>query len=261
MLYSPEPVPMWHVVHLVVRPFEVVIGVFCLVTAILLYPNQEGKIQSKLEDFWIRLDDYRRLAVSQNSMFLQDVAKLETRLLNRIFGDRLLSAQSIIVSICCSILPVAVASYLGDSVGRDDLWIPLILSCVVVALTYVLKFSKIIRLATIFISLAYIAVYFVMNFKVPADNLDEIYPFLLVTALGGLPCDIVFIAATRKLIRWAGAMTNSFRVAGVISLSLLLALAMVSFLLFLTVGLILTQTGTRRNFSFRRLRLFHFRIS
>jgi hypothetical protein len=50
---------MWYVLHLIARPFEVLIGLFCLVTAILLYPNQEGKIQSKLEDFWIRLDDYR----------------------------------------------------------------------------------------------------------------------------------------------------------------------------------------------------------
>jgi hypothetical protein len=64
--------------------------------------------------------DYRLMAVSQNSVFLQQVAKLETRILDRIFGHNLLSSRSIIVSICCSILPVAIAYCLDDSVGQRD---------------------------------------------------------------------------------------------------------------------------------------------
>jgi hypothetical protein len=209
---------------------EFLFGAFCVLTAILLYPNEEGKIQSKLEDFWIRLDAYQRSALSRNNLFLQQIGKLETRILDRVFGHKLFSSQALVVSACCSILTVAIGYFLGDSIGRDDLWVPLMLSCVAIGLTHILKLSNKIRVVTIFISIAYIAVYFIINFNDRADNLDEIYPMLLATVLGGIPSDVAFIAATRKLIRWAGETKSSYRIAGILVLSLLLALAMISFL-------------------------------
>ncbi len=56
---------MWHVLHLIVRPIEVLLGLFCVLTAIVLYPGEEEKIQSRFEDFWIRVDDYQKLALSK----------------------------------------------------------------------------------------------------------------------------------------------------------------------------------------------------
>jgi hypothetical protein len=74
VLYSPSPTSMWHVLHLIARPIETLLGLFCVLTAILLYPNQEGIIQSKLEDFWVRADDYKSLALSRHAAFMTQVA-------------------------------------------------------------------------------------------------------------------------------------------------------------------------------------------
>lgn len=76
---------MWHVLHVILRLLAALLGLFCVATAVLLYPDQEGKIQSKLEDFWIRIDDYQKLALSKHAAFMTGVSQLESRLLDHIF--------------------------------------------------------------------------------------------------------------------------------------------------------------------------------
>jgi hypothetical protein len=89
---------MWHFIHYIVRPTEALLGVFCVGTAILLYPNQEGKIQSKCEDFWIRADDFQTIALSRHTAFMQQVAILESGWLDKCFGGKLLSLRSFVAS-------------------------------------------------------------------------------------------------------------------------------------------------------------------
>jgi hypothetical protein len=62
---------MWHFFHFIVRPAEALVGLSCLLTAIGLYPNEEGKIQSDFEEFWIKLDDYKNSEVTRNAMFMR----------------------------------------------------------------------------------------------------------------------------------------------------------------------------------------------
>jgi hypothetical protein len=85
---------MWHVLHLIARPIEALLGVFCVLTAIVLYPDEEGKIQSKFEDFWVRVDDFKNLALTRHAAFMIQVAQLETRFLDRVFGHELISGQA-----------------------------------------------------------------------------------------------------------------------------------------------------------------------
>jgi hypothetical protein len=37
---------MWHLLHLIARPIEALLGVFCALSAIMLYPGEEGKRES-----------------------------------------------------------------------------------------------------------------------------------------------------------------------------------------------------------------------
>jgi hypothetical protein len=52
------------------RPIEALLGLFCVLTAVVLNPDEEGKIQSKLEDFWIRVDDFQNLALTRHVAFM-----------------------------------------------------------------------------------------------------------------------------------------------------------------------------------------------
>jgi hypothetical protein len=94
---------MWHVVHLIARPIEVLLGLFCVVTAIFLYPSEEGKVQSKLEDFWVKLDDYRTVAISRHTEFMRQIAALESLILKRMFGNVLWSEKAMFASVCLSV--------------------------------------------------------------------------------------------------------------------------------------------------------------
>src|SRR5580692_537014 len=95
---------MWHVIHLIARPIEALLGVFCVLTAIVLYPDEEGKIQSKFEDFWVRVDDIQNVALSRHAVFMTQVAKLESRFLDSAFGEKLVSMQAFAVSCCCTMI-------------------------------------------------------------------------------------------------------------------------------------------------------------
>jgi hypothetical protein len=56
--------------------------------------------------------------------------------------------------------------------------------------------------------------------------------FIGLTLLGGFACDLIFIALTRQFLRWAGRMSSSLKVATVVLVNLLLALVLVSPLIF-----------------------------
>ena len=115
---SAAPNPMWHALHLVVRPIEALLGLFCVVTATFLYPGEDGKIQSQLEDVWVQVDDFRDIPVSKHAAFMARVARLETIVLEFMFGNRLFSEQAVVVSLSISFVCAIYVGYLlGDAFG------------------------------------------------------------------------------------------------------------------------------------------------
>jgi len=103
---------MLHFVHVLLKPFEVLLELFCILTPFLLYPGDEGQIQSKFEDLWVRIDDYKQLALSKHAAFMTQVAEFETRFLDRVFGPKLISWHALSVSLCCAIAACAVVGAL-----------------------------------------------------------------------------------------------------------------------------------------------------
>jgi hypothetical protein len=233
---------MWHVLHLIARPIEALIGVFCVLSAILLYPDQEGKIQSKFEDFWVRVDDFKNLALTRHAAFMTQVAKLETRLLDALFGHKLVSVRSIAVSICCSITSWYLTSLFTESVvlklpiSSPRAWMLYIFGgCSIAALACVLlnhhHFVRRLSLALACLFIAGGLTATVLKDPVVAKLLA---PVLAVSLGFGFVCDVGFIAVTRKLIRAAGEMNQSLKVMMVLLLDLCLAAVLVGpvFLLF-----------------------------
>src|SRR5882672_5355411 len=100
---------MWNWVHLSARIFLCVVGAFCLVTAIFLYTGEEGRTQSALEDLWTRIDDRHKRVLSAHTAFMQQVARLETRYLDALFGHRLFSLRSVGVSLSFSVSSAALS--------------------------------------------------------------------------------------------------------------------------------------------------------
>jgi hypothetical protein len=220
---------MSHFFHFIVRPAEALLGAFCLLTAILLYPDEEGKIQSKFEDFWITVDDYRISAISRNAAFMRQVARLESHFLDGVFGVKLVSTKAFVVSFfwsLASLTSVATAlTHLFDPrasrVFLGFLIASLLLGgvCVIVPQRFAdLCFA----IAVGILILGWLWTQIVRHIGL------EGFVLFVLPALGGVICDIAFIALTRRMLRWAGEMTHSFRIIFTIALNLILALFLIS---------------------------------
>jgi hypothetical protein len=85
---------------LFLRIAAIMLGLLCLSISIFLYENQEGKIQSRLEALWIKIDDLQKATISKHLGFVRVISEAMLSIINRIFGERAFSLQSVCVSAC-----------------------------------------------------------------------------------------------------------------------------------------------------------------
>src|ERR1700722_138640 len=227
---------MLHLAFLLARFVVALLGLFCVLTAIVLYPNEEGKIQSKFEDFWVKADDYQRLALSRHAAFMTQVAELESAFLDRVFGPKLFSVRSIVVSCWSSTVSFVLAGSVLRSVTHMAIAFPnpflvgllIGLSLASTACIF-LPNHRLARNICLFIAAAfieYVGVWFVR--LTPKTGLETWIITYLALFIGGFCCDVMFIAATRRLVPWAGEMTRSLTIVGILTCNLLLAVALVA---------------------------------
>ncbi len=84
--------------------------------------TEEGKIQNLLEEWWIKVDDYQRQALSKHIAFLKLLGSVSTRVFDQLFGPSLLSVQAIGVSLClCSVCIGVLSLIIGRVSPRPEL--------------------------------------------------------------------------------------------------------------------------------------------
>jgi hypothetical protein len=70
-------------------------GLMLLYIAFFLHEDEEGKLQNRIEEFWIKIDDLQKTSLSRNAAFLSGTSRIALMVLNRLFGSRTLSFQGI----------------------------------------------------------------------------------------------------------------------------------------------------------------------
>jgi len=80
-----------------------VFGAMCVSIAFLLREDEEGRIQNRLENLWIKIDDLQKQAVSRHIAFIRTVSDAVSNLFNRVFGSKIFSIRSFCISTCLSI--------------------------------------------------------------------------------------------------------------------------------------------------------------
>lgn len=96
--------PMAHSVLLVLKLLSLGFGLFLIISRIFLFEKTQGLIQSRIENLWIRVDDYQSTALTKHLAFMKVVSATASSLLDRLFGPKLLSLQSMTVSVCYAVL-------------------------------------------------------------------------------------------------------------------------------------------------------------
>lgn len=239
---------MWHVLQLVFRIALAVAGAFCLLTACLAYPGEEGKMQSVLEDLWAKIDDRQKGALSAHTVFMQQVAKAASRGFDAVFGHELLSRRCLGVSVACSIASFGVLVFLSNfgDVLADKGWLQsswksdavnalvgVCLAAVYLFLGSIPLIFKKFRFTKAWLFLIFVFVPFFWEAMqddplwTPMSLLRDFVPWGLLATAGAFGCDLLFIAATRRSLRWAGEMQKTFKISAVILLNILFGAGLV----------------------------------
>lgn len=88
--------------HTLLRLLAGMAGALLLYAAFFLYEDEEARLQNRLEQLWNRIDAFQNVAMSAEVAFLQGATRTTTTILDRLLGRRLISIQSVTVSMAFS---------------------------------------------------------------------------------------------------------------------------------------------------------------
>jgi hypothetical protein len=78
-------------------------GGLLVYTVVAMFPDEEGKLQNRIENLWIAIDDKQKSAVGKATTLFNRIASYVTRVYNRILGVTLISVQLVGVSSASSL--------------------------------------------------------------------------------------------------------------------------------------------------------------
>lgn len=110
---------------------RVVAGVACLLVfylACFVYEDEEKRIQSKLEDWWLQIGEAGSSALEKQGAFLRLIAGKLSALHERLFGSRMPSLQAFFTSAYFSVLGISLAQF--PTVFTVSITFPLIASII-----------------------------------------------------------------------------------------------------------------------------------
>lgn len=90
------------------------LGAVCWFCALFLHEDEEGKIQSRIEEWWIKVSDAQGAALS----FAGTVARMTEIVFDRVFGNKLISFRLAGVSIYFSIASFFLFAAIAPTVAR-----------------------------------------------------------------------------------------------------------------------------------------------
>ena len=94
---------MPNILLILLRILAGVVVALLLYVAFFLYEDEEARIQNRLEQIWQKINALQGAAMSKEVAFLQGATRTTSTILDRLLGHRLLSLQSVAVSMAFSL--------------------------------------------------------------------------------------------------------------------------------------------------------------
>lgn len=222
-----------------------------LYAAAFTYETEENRVQSVLEEWWLRLAEEDTTSANRAARFLQTVTELTTHVLDRMFGTRLFSVRMVSVSICYAYAASNLSAFMLLSFFVPEfpatnvtLWIGLLF----IAAGTLPTFHPSLRWLTYLITcclfvLAIITVWLIENIYseqrlrvvennaralglLPADHglADVFSGEMSVLLLAGVMYGVLIITLVRFTIQTSSTTTTSIRLVALLGSTLILAL-------------------------------------
>ena len=75
-----------------------ILGSLLLYSGLFLREDEQGKLQNRLEEIWIRTDDFKVKAVERHTQLVREVINLLLRMISKIWGDKTFTFRAFIVT-------------------------------------------------------------------------------------------------------------------------------------------------------------------
>lgn len=214
---------MGNITHLSLLLSRIVIATFAcflLYVALFTYEDEQGRLQNRLDELWIRVDEMRRAATAGHTAFLKSAISLVNAGLDSLYGPKLLSPRSLAVTLSYSIgsLHLLVSYYAYSSPNFGDV---MFFGIAILLGTSVLFVKQARMVSTwswtiILLDIPLLAFGPVLGAPRPftLSSLREEWTasgeaFLFSTSLaGGVICDVLFIMINRSLLKSAGRVKS-----------------------------------------------------
>jgi hypothetical protein len=202
------------------------VGMLFLYAGFFLTETEEGQLQNRLQELWIRVDDLQSRALTRQAAFLQQASSLVAEGFGRVFGPKLVSVKSVASCLCFSMASL----YLSLALFGGDL--PLLSKRVLftcTAIFFACGFSKKFR----YISFAVLALAAVLEIIGLKGELKAYQSSPGDVALGyffyatGIFGGVGFIALTRWSMKLASHLSNAPGLIATILSNLALSAALV----------------------------------
>jgi hypothetical protein len=216
------------------------VGSSLLYAAVFMYEGETDRLEDKIARFWVEISERARVVGSKTVAFINAVAALDTRILNRIFGEKLFSLRMIGMSttLSLSVLLLAVAAIeRGSSPQGSYLWISLlggIIGLLLCALGIMARPKSAFLLTllpltvTLLFFLAHIASFFSDRVAIATSSSRDHWSVPLNFAfLISISSDVAAAVIIRRSIRSLAMETTARRIWGEIMLQFLSAAAFV----------------------------------
>jgi hypothetical protein len=203
-------------------------GLLLFYIGLFLNETEEGQLQSRLEDLWIRVDDLQSQAISRQAALLQQVSKLTSEALVWLFGQKLFSIKRLASCFCFALASNALSIVLS---GSGD-----ILEGIKPAL---LILSLLLLLAGFFRWLRYfgfvmliVGVYGVLTGAAGFHETPAEIVYSLIVNLISVASVVGFIAITRWSLQRAARLSRTAAILALILLNVAIGFALISPTLF-----------------------------
>jgi hypothetical protein len=208
-----------------------VAGTILLGLVLLVYENDEKTIQSRLEDYWIKLDDRRLKSVATERVLVARLSSFASRILDNFLGHRLISRRAIIVSVLVSLSTIFLFSNLvalirlHTGVITTTFWI-----ADIGLLGLVLALGLLVRRQVLYASIL-LAGFFgfcCYRFFIGDSFRNYGYAFLVGSGLGvilSVLTDILLLLLIRLFLRRSSMLLSGFNGFLICAFSLMLAIA------------------------------------
>ena len=206
-------------------------GLLLIYAGRFLTETEEGQLQNRLEELWIRVDDLQSSAMSRQAALLQQVSSLVADGLAKLFGQKLFSVKSVASCLCFSMASM----YLSLAVFVKEVPLlskPVLLGCSLILLSF--GFSQKLR----YLSFAVLALGVLLelfrlrgSLKIYHASLGEVASGAVIYVIGILSV-IGLVALTRWSLRLASHLSSTPGLIAIILANMALSASLLGPLIF-----------------------------